>query len=378
MRVEHAAQYPLGREGFTLGIDSNVLRKYWRLILFAVVVIVALCLLFAWWNALFPFVLGLGLAYLLLPLLSWAEKKIVHSDKWRQAKRTFLIILFLVILFGLIGFFFYYLATTVIAAVSGLLYNAPYYISRSLLVLEEWLESFRHTFPPELQQQVGKFVMDAGVTIGNAIKDAFLKRVLSIPNTFGLALSFVVLPVFLFFLLKDSEKLSKGFYSVLPQWTTEHVKNIVAIIGGVLGRYIRAQLVLSCIVAYLCFVGLFALRVQFAATLAIIAGIAEFIPILGPWIAGATAVTIALATAPGKAIWVAILFLAVQLLENNLLVPRIQGSYLRIHPAIALVLLVLGAYVAGFWGIVLAVPLAATSVEIYKYIRHSMKLGEAQ
>jgi predicted PurR-regulated permease PerM len=61
----------------------------------------------------------------------------------------------------------------------------------------------------------------------------------------------------------------------------------------------------------------------------------------------------------------------VQLLENNLLVPRIQGHYLRIHPAVALFLLVVGAYVAGFWGIVLIVPLAATTVEIYRYLRRT-------
>jgi predicted PurR-regulated permease PerM len=82
-------------------------------------------------------------------------------------------------------------------------------------------------------------------------------------------------------------------------------------------------------------------------------------------------VIVTLAIAPEHAIWVALLFLGVQLLENNLLVPRIQGAYLHVHPAIAIVLLVLGAYVAGFWGLVLAIPLAATTMEIYKYIRAS-------
>ena len=218
----------------------------------------------------------------------------------------------------------------------------------------------------------------AGATIGNAIKDAFLKRISSIPGTFGSALSFAVLPVFLFYLLKDSEKLSEGFYSALPPWAAEHASHIIAILGRVLGRYMRAQLVLAGIVGYLCFVGLYVLRVQFAPTLAVIAGVTELIPILGPWIGGATAVIVTLATAPEKAIWVALLFLIVQILENNLLVPRIHGSYLGIHPAITLVLLVLGAYIAGLWGIILIVPLAATIIEIYKYLRHSTNLGEIQ
>ncbi len=74
----------------------------------------------------------------------------------------------------------------------------------------------------------------------------------------------------------------------------------------------------------------------------------------------------------------ALLFLFVQLLENNLLVPRIQGAYLRVHPAIAIVLLVLGAYIAGFWGLLLAIPLTATIVEIYKYVRENVRVEEVQ
>jgi predicted PurR-regulated permease PerM len=120
------------------------------------------------------------------------------------------------------------------------------------------------------------------------------------------------------------------------------------------------------------------MKVPFARTLGIIAGITELIPILGPWIGGAFAFLVTLATVPDKALWVAILFLAIQLFENNLLVPRIHAHYMRIHPAITLVLLVLGAYIAGFWGIILIVPFTTTAIEIYKYLRHSIKPSDAQ
>jgi len=115
-----------------------------------------------------------------------------------------------------------------------------------------------------------------------------------------------------------------------------------------------------------------------APVLAVFAGLTELIPTLGPWIGGVVAVIVTLAIAPEKVIWVALLFLVVQLLENSLLVPRIQGGYLRIHPAILVVLLVLGAYVAGFWGILLIAPFTATIVEIYKYVRHSIKVEDTQ
>jgi len=173
----------------------------------------------------------------------------------------------------------------------------------------------------------------------------------------------------------------RGFYAAFSPWLGTHVANIVQIIERVLGRYIKAQLLLGSIVAYITFLGLFALDVWpdtgIILALALLAGITEMIPTVGPWIGGIVAVVFTLSVAPEKVGWVAILYLGVQLLENNLLVPRIQGGYLRVHPAAAIMLLVLGAYVAGFWGLLLAVPLTATVIEIYKYIRGSVRAEES-
>ena len=145
---------------------------------------------------------------------------------------------------------------------------------------------------------------------------------------------------------------------------------------NVLGRYVRAQLMLGLIVAYFSFIGLMLLGIQFAPALAILAGVTELIPTLGPWIGGGVAVIVTLAVSPEKFIWVAVLFLAIQLLENSFLVPRVQSAYLRIHPAVMIFLLVLGTYLAGFWGLLLAGPLTATAVEIYKYVRRVVQAGE--
>ncbi|TFG45457.1 MAG: AI-2E family transporter [Dehalococcoidia bacterium] len=141
------------------------------------------------------------------------------------------------------------------------------------------------------------------------------------------------------------------------------------IISNMLGRYLRAQLLLGSIVGSLSFIGLLLMNIDFglALLLALTAGIFEMVPTIGPWISGIFAVIIILATYPDLILWVMALFLMIQLLENNLLVPRVQGQLLHIHPAIALLLLVLGAYMAGIWGILLAVPLAATIVQIFRY-----------
>ncbi len=353
-------------------------RKHWRVISFTLGIVVVFWLLYALRTAIVAFVFGLVLAYILLPFISWAEKKLPGQGRWLQTKRVSLIISIFVVLVGLVGFLSFYVITAVVDASLVLLENAPQFIAAGLNTLQKWAEVFREQLPTAMRQQVDQFVVDAGVALGNFIRDTFLRGISLIPATFSLVFGFVALPIFLFYILKDSEKLRKDFYSALPPWVAEHTKNIISIIEGVLGRYIRAQLMLGFIVAYFSFVGLLFLRIPFAPALAAFAGLTELIPTIGPWIGGAAAVIVTLAVVPERAIWVAVLFLVIQLLENTLLVPRIQGGYLRIHPAMVIFLLVVGAYIAGFWGLLLAVPLTATIVEIYKYVRRSTEAEEAQ
>jgi predicted PurR-regulated permease PerM len=337
--------------------------------LFILSIVVAFWLLYALRSVLLPFFCGLVLAYLLLPIISWLEKKLPGQGKWLSTKRVSLIVFIFVVILAFVGLVAFSIITGVGSSFSAMLENAPQYMSGGLDTLKEWIRGFRQWFPLEMQEQVDKFIQDAGVALGNAVRGIFIRGLSFIPTTFGLILGFVSLPIFLFYILKDSERLSNGFYSAFSPQMAKYVKNVISAIDGVLGRWIRAQLVLGFTVACLCFIGLSILGIALAPALAVFAGIMEFIPILGPWIGGGVGVIVVLATAPEKVIWVALVYIIVQLLENTLLVPRIHGSYLRIHPAIVLVLLPLGAYIAGLWGMVLAVPLTATIVEIYKYMR---------
>lgn len=325
-----------------------------------------------------PFICGLVLAYLLYPIVSWLERRLPGKSRWLSARRASLIAGLFIIILVVVGMLAFYIITGVVSSFSILLKNAPQYFSEGLQTLRGWLEGFQRWLPPEIQQQVGGSSQDVGTILGNALRSAFGKGISYISSSFGLILGFVALPVFLFYVLKDWEKLSSGFYSAFSPQMAEHVRGVVAVIDKVLGRWIRAQLVLSAVVAVMSFIGLAALGITLAPALAVLQGIMEFVPILGPWIGGAVGVIVTLAIAPEKVIGVAVVYLAVQLLENIFLVPRIHGGYLKIHPAMILVLLPLGAYIAGLWGIILVVPLTATVVEIYKYVRQSLMAQEIQ
>jgi predicted PurR-regulated permease PerM len=342
--------------------------------------IVALWLVYALRTATFPFICGLVLAYFLLPLISWVERRLPGQGRWPQVKRVSLILLIFVVVLGLVGGLLFYVILAVVDSLSVLIGNAPQYFSGGINTLREWAEGLRQWFPPEMQEQIDSFILDAGVAVGSAIRDAVLRAVSVIPTTSSLVFGFLCLPIFLFYILKDSEKLRAGFYSGLSPRVAEHTKNIISIVEGIFGRFIRAVLMLGLLVACLCLVGLLIVGIDpgLALALAVFAGLTDLIPVLGPWIGGVVGVIVVLAIAPEKAIWAALVYLLVQGLENAFLRPRIQGAYLRIHPAITLVLLVLGAYVAGFWGLILAVPLAATIVEIYKYVHQNIEVGQTQ
>ena len=361
-----------------MGTAQHIFRRHRQLIFFAIGTVIVFGLFYALRSAVLPFAVGLALAYLLMPAVSWIEQKLPRKGKWTRTKRVSAILIIFIVILGLLGFFSYVLVTAVVKASLVILNNAPQYVSRSLFQLREWAEFIRQQFPPEMQQPVDQFLLDAGSAIGKATQNFFTTGISFIPSTFSLIVGFAALPIFLFYIMKDSERINEGLYSSLSPSAARYVRDVISIIEEVLGRYIRAQVMLGFIVGFFVFIGLLIIGIDFAPVLAVFAGVTELIPILGPWIGGAAAVIITLALVPEKVIWVILLYLLVQLFENNLLVPRIQGGYLRVHPAAALFLLVMGAYIAGFWGLILAVPLTATIIEIYKYVLREMKTEDAQ
>ena len=81
-----------------------------------------------------------------------------------------------------------------------------------------------------------------------------------------------------------------------------------------------------------------------------------------------TAILVALATRPVSAIWVAVAFFAIQLVENLILVPRISGKSVKLHPALVMLVLVIGGQLAGFWGMLIAVPVTAVIRDLFLYL----------
>ena len=125
-----------------------------------------------------------------------------------------------------------------------------------------------------------------------------------------------------------------------------------------LGLWLRGQLLLGAIIFAMTYVGLLLLDVRFALVLALIAGVTEWVPVVGPLIGAVPAVLVAVSQYPMLGIWVLLLYLVVQQLENYLIVPRVMAQATGLNPLLVIVAILVGANLAGIVGIFLAVPLA--------------------
>lgn len=176
-------------------------------------------------------------------------------------------------------------------------------------------------------------------------------------NLFENFISFVTVIVITFYLLLDKEKIESRATALFVN-QQEKVKTLLRVIEDKLGAWLRGQVVLSLVVAVLTYIGLVALGVEFALPLAIIAGLLEVVPVIGPIIAAIPAILIALTVSPFFAVLVGGLYFAIQQLENHLIVPQVMNRAVGLNPLLVILAISVGGRLLGIGGALLAVPIA--------------------
>ena len=220
-----------------------------------------------------------------------------------------------------------------------------------------------------------------GVDVGSIVGAIVSPLVSSIVGVLSTITAYAILPAWLFFVLKDRQRLSAALERSLPPSWRGDVFALLAIANRVFGNWVRGQLILGATVGVFSYIGLMVLATyvdpvfgRYAVLLALVAGVMELVPFIGPIIAAIPAVLIALTTGPGGVLAALGLYAAIQLLENNILVPKIQGDAVELHPSAVMLALVVGAAIAGILGAILSLPVAAASRDIFRYAFH--RVGE--
>ena len=343
-------------------------RKRLHLLAAAAVVVVTLAVLYLLGSTLLTLGISVVIAYVLLPVARLLER----AMPWRRSRpglsRGIAIgIIFLAGLSVLAGALALVIPPTIHQS-QRFIEGFPGFLNSSRTIIEGWIAEYTDLIPANIRDSAEETLANVGGIVGRAAWNVFSQTLGVISGSFAFILGLATAPVLIFYLMKDSGPIKASLYRPFPLELGSHLRDILDIVDRTLGGYIRGQLTLGLIVGVIITVGLLLLGVPFAFVLGIVAGLTELVPIIGPWIGGAAGVLVTLATAPDKILWVILLYLVVQLLENTLLVPRIQGNTLKLHPIAVIMIIVIASQYFGLWGVILGPPLVAMGKDIIVYL----------
>jgi predicted PurR-regulated permease PerM len=323
-------------------------------------------------DAVRPFILGLLLVYLLDPPVRWLAR--------RGVRRSIAIIVVYVIALMLFLEFLNLTLTPLINEIVRLLRDLPGLAQQLQEQADRISEIYdRLAIPDAIRQWIESMIASitqGGPSGGPAFDPTDLLPVLTgVTSVIGGLFAYVILPVWVFYILKDRVALTKQFDRSLPPAWRFDVWAVIRIVRRLFSQWVRAQLILGVTVGVFTFVGLLILSAtvdpifgRYAILLSVTAGILELLPIIGPIISAIPAILLA-ATAGIEAVIAAFaLYLIVQQVENNVLVPKIQGDAIELHPALVMFAIVIGGSLAGLLGAILALPVAAAIRDVTRYV----------
>ena len=195
----------------------------------------------------------------------------------------------------------------------------------------------------------------------DAIFSVVLDRLGSVTaGIFEFILVFLIGPVLAFYFLIDLENVQQRLVGVFPERRRAEAAHVGRQLNTALGGFLRGQLLVALIVGILLSLGYRLIGLEFWLLIGLIGGLLNIVPFLGPWVGGALGVIIALTTSDvTTAIWAVVVAVVVQQIDNNFVSPTVLRATVRLHPAVTLLVLVLAGALAGVWGVIIAVPLAA-------------------
>lgn len=183
------------------------------------------------------------------------------------------------------------------------------------------------------------------------------------------AFRLVLIIIFSFYFSVDKERFMLRVKKAIPNKHREDISYLTKNIDIALQQFIRGRMLMAIFVGLLTMIYLLVLRVDFAIIIGLITCVADIIPFIGPFLGCAPAVLFAFMDSPMKALWVLILFVIVQWVENNILAPKLIGDSTGLNPLVILISIIIGGGIFGVWGMVISVPLTSIIFILVDFIK---------
>ena len=319
-----------------------------------------MALLLALWllgQAILPFIIGAGVAYLLDPL----------ADRLERAGLSRSLAVVTITLGAVLVFvaFLLFLAPIVIRQAVQLVDAVPDMLAR--------LQQFLMTRFPNILAEGGPLdssLQNVASLIGEKGGGVLTSVLSSISGVVSVIALFVIVPVVAFYLLLDWDNLVARIDALLPRHHAPTIRRLAAQIDDTLSGFIRGQGTVMLIQGTFYSMALMLVGLPYAVAIGMGAAVLGIIPYVGTLIGGATAIGVAIFTFWGDPIWiaaVAAIFVIGQVVEGNYLQPKIVGNHVGLHPVWLLLALSVFGALFGFVGMIIAVPLAASLGVLVRY-----------
>ncbi len=211
--------------------------------------------------------------------------------------------------------------------------------------------------PPAAEAEANGVLVENGGE-GEAVTAAPSTWAILLLGAYGSFVTLVILALSFYWTL-EREVITRRLEMRIPPQRREQVRALILEVEGKIGGYFRGQIILCVIVGVVSVLAFWLIGVPYALVLGVLMGIFEAIPVIGPILGAAPAIVITLATAPDKVIWTVAALAAIQVLEGNLLVPRVMDQSVGVNAIVSILAITAFGALFGVAGAVLAIPLAA-------------------
>jgi predicted PurR-regulated permease PerM len=327
---------------------------------------------FIWhtWVSLIPFIVGGVIAYAALPLVNWLD---------RFLPRILAVLLVMGLVLLVIAGFFMLLVPILAQQFYTIYLNLPGldevrgYVNQGREYIKTLPEPTQQAINNALAQATARIQQNLNIYLSGLV-NTIINLILSLVNTVSFVLGFVVVPTWLLYVLTDQPRGKQALDRLLPSWLRGDFWAVLRIFDRAFGRFIRGQLFTGLVTAVLVYLGLellgrfYGLETtgRYGVLLAMIAGMTQLIPSIGPFLGVIPAVLVGLAVSVQFSLMIIVLYIIVQWIIVNFVYSRVERNIIDVHPAI-LILIIVALSQFGFWWILLATPVTAVLRDLFRY-----------
>ncbi len=288
----------------------------------------------------------------------------------RRVPRVFGVLFVYLVSFLLIGAVFVFILPPVFSDLSGFTETIPSYLNKPFE--SATFSSFITSIPESLSVAISDLTKVLEASTGT-ITSGFFQAAAAV---FGGALSFVLIIVISFYLSVQKGGLENFLRVITPDSEEQYVIQLWKRAEKKIGLWLQGQILLGVLIGILVYLGLTILGVKYALVFAIIAALFELIPIFGPIMASIPAIGVAFLQSPTLGLMVIGLYLVIQQFENHLIYPLVVKKIIGIPPILVILSLLIGGELAGFFGVLLAIPVATVLMELSRDIAERKHIFE--